>query len=269
MYKIGAVLENDKARVALYDSEYKPCLKREGTAAELCALCLSVIVDGGVTPAEVAYVGLACDGQQDIAALEASVGIKCLSAPLMGARALGEAYMENDLPFLVMLKIDDRVESGIVVDKKLYPAPNGAGADIGAMVVNVGGYECSCGRRGCFEAYVSRAGLVRIASEAGVQGAKVLTHRELYGMNTPEAERAKKLYAEYMAGGLTNLINLFQPNELVLEGAFVEAGEALMGPVMDIVLREQYTRGMPQQCNVRFARDAAETELLGAALLGR
>ena len=86
-------------------------------------------------------------------------------------------------------------------------------------------------------------------------------------MTTPEAERAKEMYVNYLASGITNIINLFQPNELVLEGSLTEAGDKLLKPTMDIVLREQYTRSLSTKCNVRFASVKEDTTLLGAALL--
>ena len=83
-----------------------------------------------------------------------------------------------------------------------------------------------------------------------------------------KAETAKKLYVDYLASGITNIINLFQPNELVLDGPFTKVGDALMNPMMDIILREQYSRNMPNKCNVRFTNNE-DTALIGAALLAR
>ena len=73
----------------------------------------------------------------------------------------------------------------------------------------------------------------------------------------------------YLAGGLTDIINLFQPNELLLEDPLAEAGDTLMEPLMEIILREQYTHSMPNKYRVRCAAVGEETALLGAALLGR
>ena len=88
-------------------------------------------------------------------------------------------------------------------------------------------------------------------------------------MNTPSAEQAKETYVKYLAGGITNLINLFQLREFVIEGSLVEAGDKLMTPMMDIILRDQFTHNMPNKCNVRFSENAEDTALIGAALLGR
>lgn len=268
MYIIGTVIEKDQAKVALYNKEYKLFVKKEGAAADLSKLCQDVCSEGGIKAADVAYIGIAADcAVAD--AIEKSTGIRCIEAPLMGAKALGEAYTANDAPSLFMLKIDNTVDCGIVIEKKLFSGMDGLGGKIGHMVVDFGGYECTCGRKGCFEAYASNAGFKRIAAESGVEDTESLTPAKLFAMNTPNAERAKKLYVEYLASSITNIINLFQTNELVLEGPFTEAGDALMAPMMDIILREQYSRNMPNKCNIRFANNEEDTVLLGAALLGR
>lgn len=270
MYIISAVVEKGQSRVALYDKEYKLLLKKEGACADIEKLCLDVISEGGIKAADVDYIGVVAADFETVAAdIEKKTGIKCRGASLMSAVALGEAYLTNDVPFLVMLKIDDTVECGIIVDKKIYSNVCCFGANVAHMVIDFGKFECTCGRRGCFEAYASNSGLRRIAAEAGVSEAEAITHAKLFAMNTAEADQAKKVYVEYLASGIANIINLFQPNELVLEGPFTEAGDALMVPMMDIVLREQYTHSMPNKCNVRFSNKETDTALLGGALLGR
>jgi len=274
MYIISAVIDHEQSRVALYDRNYKLLLKKDGMPAELSKLCADVITEGGIRSADVDYVGVAVDPTAgsfaSVAAdLEKKINVKCCGASLMNAKALGEAYITDDVTSLLMIKIDDTVESGVVIDQKLYEGAHLRGGNVAHSVINYGGFECRCGKRGCFEAYASNSGLQRIAAEAGVAGAESITHAKLFDMNTPEAERAKELYVKYFAGGLTNLINLFQLQELVLEGPFTEAGDKIMKPMMDIILREQFTHDMPNKCNVRFSHKETDTALIGAALIGR
>lgn len=274
MYIISAVLEKEQSKVALYDKEYKLLLKKDGVFTDLSKLCLDTISEGGIKPADVDYIGVAIDSSLSTpdavaADIEKNIGIKCCGASLINTRALGEAYMTNDTPSLFMLKVDDTIECGIVIDKTIYSGTHPFDGRVAHMVIKFGGYECTCGRQGCFEAYASNSGLKRIAAESGVADTESLTHAKLFDMNTPSAERAKKLYVKYLASGITNIINLFQPHELVLEGPFTEAGDELMTPMMDIVLREQYSHTMPNKCNIRFSNNEADTALIGAALLGR
>lgn len=274
MYIIGAVLENSKITVALYDKKFKLLLKKDVLHDDISNACLDVISEGRIKRDDVDYIGVAVESPFntsvfDATEIEKNIGIKCYTASLISAKALGEAYTTNDTPYLFMLKIDDTIECGIVIDKKLYSGAHNLGGKVAHIVINFNGYECTCGRKGCFEAYASNSGLRRIAAESGVPGWEKLTHAKLFEMNSPSADRAKKLYVDYLASGITDLINLFQPNELVLEGAFTELGDELMTPIMDIILREQYTHDTPDKCNVRFANNEVNTALIGAALLGR
>ena len=271
MYIVSAVIQNNKSRVALYDKDYKLLLKKDGASADTAKLCIDAINETKIKASDVAYIGVAVDRDPITVAtdIEKSTGIKCYGSSIISARALGEAYLANDVLDLCLLKIDETIECGIVIDKKMYAGEGQLGGKVAHMIINFGGYECSCGGKGCFEAYANNAGLRRIAAESGVADSDSLTHASLFAMTTPEAEAAKKLYVEYLASGITNIINLFQPNELVLEGDFAEAGDALMTPMMDIILREQYTHGMPLKCNIRFANKEADVALIGAALLGR
>jgi len=188
---------------------------------------------------------------------------------LMSAKALGEAYVADDVDSLFLLNIEDTVDCGVVIDKKLYSGTHLRGGNVAHTVISFGGFECACGNRGCFQAYACNAGLRRIAAEAGVEGAETITHKELFDKTTPSAEQAKETYVKFLAGGITNLINLFQLREFVIEGSLTEAGDKLMKPMMDLILREQFTHNMPNKCNVRFSGKAENTALLGAALLGR
>ena len=272
MYIISAVIEKERTAVALLDKEYKLCLKKEGVRADLVTLCSEVISESGINAADVLYAGVAVDGSvgchsKAASELEKSTGIKCFSASLADAKALGEAYYLNDADTLVLLAVDEEIECGIVIGKKSYAGTYRNGRNVAHTVISFDGFECSCGRRGCFEAYACNSGFNRIVAEAGID--RALTHSELFAMNTPEADYAKKLYVEYLSAGITNIINLFQPRHLVLDGPFTKVGDALMAPMMDIILREQYTHSMPNKCDVRFANTDADTALIGAALLGR
>lgn len=273
MYIVSAVLENEQSRVALYNKEYKLLAQKSGSAAELSALCLDVIAEGGAKPCDVDYIGVAYDGSGCpccvASEVEKNTGIKCCADSLIGARALGEAFVANDEASLIMLKIDDTVDCGMVIDRKIYTGAHHLGGKVAHMVIDFDGYECTCGRKGCFEAYVNNKGFKRIVAEAGVEDAESMTPAKLYAMNTPAAEAAKKLYVEYLTSGITTVINLFQPHELVLEGPFTAVGDEIMEPMMEIILREQYSHGMPNKCNIRFSNTEADTALIGAALLGR
>lgn len=273
MYILSVVLEKNKCTAFLFDEAYKSVSKKVGEAEDVIKLCSEMLLENGIRPCDVDYIGVAVDDasvKPDVLLrdIEKNVGIRCIGVPFMSAKALGEAYASGDSE-LLFVKIEDCVECGIVIHNKLCPDTHQLRDRIAHMVIDAGGYECSCGRQGCFEAYVSSSGLRRIAAEAGVEGSDTVTHEKLFQMDTPEAVKARTLYVKYFAIGLTNIINLFQPSEMVLEGSFTRAGDNLMKPMMDIVLREQYSRSMPNKCNIRFSDRGVDVVGLGVALLGK
>lgn len=273
MYIIGAVLEKEQTKIALFDQEYRLLTKKVGALSNATNLCTDILSEYGIAASDVSHIGVAVESSTPsplavAANIEKALGIPCQGTSLIGARALGEAYLAR-VPSLIVLAIEDTVECGIVINEQIFAGMHPPDGNVAHMAINHGGYPCACGRQGCFEAYVSNSGLKRIAAEAGMTDTDSLTPSLLFGMNTPEAECAKELYVKYLASGITNIINLFQTNELVLEGPFTEAGDALMGPMMDIVLREQYSRDLPNKCNIRFSNKETDTSLIGAARLGR
>ncbi len=283
MHIIGVVLDCDTIKAAVYNKEYRQIAAKEtacgscskdGAVADAAELCKTLMTECGISAADVEYIGAAVAREWGCpcgvaSAIENRMGIKTAAESVVNAEALGEAYLANDESSLIVLRICDVVESGIVVDKKVYTSSARRGGEVAHMVIDLDGYECSCGRRGCFEAYASNAGLRRAAAEAGVKGAENITVTELFAMDDDAALAAQKFYAEYLANGITNVINLFQTHEMVLEGEFTKVGDALMGPIMEIVLRDQFTKLSLNKCNVRFANTDADTALMGAALICR
>ena len=127
MYILSAVIENNKSKVALYDKEYKLLSAKEGSGTDVAKLCLDILSESKIKSSDVNYAGIAADGDNDaiIAETEKALGIKCYGASVISARALGEAYLANDVLDLCLLKVDDTVECGIVIDKKITLNPNG------------------------------------------------------------------------------------------------------------------------------------------------
>ena len=278
MYILGLVVGAESIKAVVYTEEYKQVtLKESALGADVISsaeeLLRALIESEGIAPCDVKYIGVAVDSSFDISdvksKLEEAIGINTRVADIISARALGEAYLSRDKKSLVMIKIDDAVDSAIVIDKKIYAGSFGNGGKLGHMVIDAHGYDCECGLKGCFEAYVSRSGIARLLADAGVECAEKVSATELFSLTSADAEKAKKAYIYYLSCALVNIINLFQPQELVLDGDFISVGYTLLKPVMEVVLDEQYTSRSERKCNVRFPRTKEETAALGAALLGR
>lgn len=161
--------------------------------------------------------------------------------------ALGEFHFGKGKDFqnIVFVTLGTGVGGGIIVDGKMLEGKNGAGAEIGHMVISTNGHLCSCGRRGCFETYASATALIRNARVAMINNPTSLlweiakSPEKLDGIAFFEAlERKDKVatiifeqYIEDLADGLTNLANIFRPDALILGGGISYRGDILMEPL--------------------------------------
>ena len=183
----------------------------------------------------------------------------------------------------VCITLGTGVGGGIIIDGKIYAGSNFAGAEIGHTVIEVDGAQCSCGRKGCFEAYSSATGLIRMSKEAMEQfpdsimnkmadeKGKVTARTSFDAMRAGDkaAKDVVDKYIKYLAAGITNTINIFQPDVLCIGGGVCNEGDPLLLPVKELVKKEVYTRNSPKNCEIVIAKLGNDAGIIGAAFLGR
>ena len=183
----------------------------------------------------------------------------------------------------VCITLGTGVGGGIIIDGKIYSGSNFAGAEIGHTVIEVDGAQCSCGRKGCFEAYSSATGLIRMTNEAIAEHpdsimAKTADERGKVTARTSfDCMRAGDKYAKavvdkyikYLAAGITNTINIFQPDILCIGGGVCNEGDPLLLPMKELVAKEVYTRNSPKNTEIVIAKLGNDAGIIGAAFLGR
>ncbi|MGN1120994.1 MAG: ROK family protein, partial [Eubacteriales bacterium] len=171
---------------------------------------------------------------------------------------------------------------GIIIDGKVYSGFNYAGAELGHTVIEVGGLPCSCGRKGCWEAYSSATGLINMTKAKLAETKDTVMHEmvekegKVSGRTAFDAMRkgdkaAKEVvdkYIYYLAMGITNIINIFQPEVLVIGGGICNEKHYLTDPLMDIVNTEQYSRNSEKKTQIRIAELGNDAGIIGAAMLG-
>jgi len=159
----------------------------------------------------------------------------------------------------------------------------GAGGEIGHIVICEGGVPCNCGRKGCWEAYASATGLIRLTEEAMERHPESLLHtlaaehgvegRTAFQAAEQGDETALEVcadYARYLASGLVSMINILHPEAVALGGGVAAApDELLLKPVREIVARECYARHTNQVPHILRAEMGNDAGIIGAALLGR
>ena len=188
----------------------------------------------------------------------------------------------------LMITLGTGVGGGIIIDGHVYSGGlNCAGAELGHIVIVAGGRQCGCGRRGCWEAYSSATALTNMTKEKmrelELKGIPSLLFDEAKREGKVSARTAfnamrggdeygKKLvdeYIEYLAVGVANMINVFQPEVISIGGGVSNEKSFLTDPLNKIVDKEQYTRNNEVKCKVVTAALGNDAGIVGAAGLGR
>ncbi len=195
--------------------------------------------------------------------------------------ALGEAYFGagSEYDDCVMITLGTGVGSGIIAGKKLFEGNKSAGAEIGHMVICYGGEQCTCGRKGCFEAYSSATALKRdtkrameahkdskmweIGSTDNVSGRTAFDYKD----KDVYAKEVVDNYIEKLACGLANIANVFRPHVIMLGGGVSNQGDNLVIPVQKALDREIFAGEEGPACPVRIAKLGNKAGILGAAAL--
>ena len=192
--------------------------------------------------------------------------------------ALGEflAGAAKGCKSAVMITLGTGVGGGIVLDGQIYDGVNHAGAEIGHTVIVSGGGLCTCGRRGCWEAYASATALIRMGKEAAAANPDSLLNsfEKLNGLTIFQAadqgdEAAQKVidqYLFYVAEGLTNVVNVFQPEAVVIGGGICGQGERILKPIREQVAKDVFCKqvSVPQIVTATLGNAAG---IIGAAFL--
>jgi len=193
------------------------------------------------------------------------------------AAALGEVISGSakGAKSAVIITLGTGVGVGVVVDGRIFPG------EFGHMVIAYNGRECTCGRKGCFEAYSSATGLINMTKEAinknpngiladiaeregSVNGKTVF---DACDKGDLEASKVIETYTDYLACGIANLVNGLQPEVVSLGGGIAKQGERLLAPLREKVRNEVY-KGIkiPEIVNCTLGYKAG---LIGAAMAAK
>lgn len=202
------------------------------------------------------------------------------------AAALGEVLAGAAKGALnaVAVTLGTGVGGGIVLDGKLYTGLHYGGGELGHMGIFLGGRECTCGRRGCLEAYASATGLVRSTKEmmeknpqslmwqlVEENGGKVSGRTAFLaaGQNDAAGQAVVDAYIEQLGYGIASIINILAPEILVIGGGVSHEGENLLRPLVECVRPQLYVRTPENQTRIVLATLGNDAGLIGAAFLHR
>lgn len=181
----------------------------------------------------------------------------------------------------VMITLGTGVGGGVIINGRIFAGAYHGGTELGHLVIRAGGEPCSCGRRGCWEAYSSATGLIRSARRAAEQTGDSrlwqLCGGDLSRLNgkmvgeaadagDPAAVSVMEEYIQDLAIGLGNIYNIFQPEVLILGGGVSARGEKLLEPLRQLLQPEIYGGDM-SKVDIRIAALGNDAGVIGAACL--
>ncbi len=198
--------------------------------------------------------------------------------------ALGEvcAGAAKGAKSAVLFTLGTGVGGGVIQDKKIFHGPLTGGCELGHMVVKFDGEMCTCGRRGCLEAYASATALLGIAKKYATEYPESVMNEmckgDLSNMNgkipfdaaTAQDEAGKKVVEEYernLACGIANVINIFRPEKIILGGGVAAQRENLTVPLQQMVEELCFGREHGQVARIVVSELGNDAGIIGAANL--
>ena len=264
-------------------------------------VCLALCHDEKITISDVEWIGIATPGIVKSGVVVSAVNLGWTNERFgdIVAELTGRpTYVANDAnaaayaeakwgcgvgeESLIAVTLGTGVGGGIVLNGKIWEGFNGFAAELGHMVIVAGGRHCGCGLRGCLEAYCSATALVHETRrmmklypdsimwdivKGDISRIDGRTAFEASKKNDMAARQVIDDFVNYLAIGIANVINIFQPSVVCVGGGISGQGETLMRPLRE---RLKYTSFGTKDSRTRveaavFRNDAG---IIGAGLLG-
>lgn len=198
--------------------------------------------------------------------------------------ALGEAMFGTgrDYRDVIFITLGTGVGGGVIIDNKLFEGYLSKGAELGHMVIVTDGELCGCGRRGCMEAYCSATALIRDTKRAmekdknsamwqfvggNIDKVDGRTAFECSKTGDKSARCVIENYIKYLGEGLSNFINIFRPQAIILGGGVCAQGDYLVGPVQRYTDEHTYGGDIAPRTLILTATLGNDAGLVGAASL--
>lgn len=313
MYKLGIDLGGTNIAAGVVNEKFEIIGKgkvktnaprsAEEIADDMVKAAKEALADAGLTLADIDSCGVGSPGSidSDAGVVTYANNLKFENVPLaklLSDRLGMKIYLENDAnaaafgEFMagagkgtkdfIAITLGTGVGGGIVIDKKLYSGFNHAGGELGHIVMNFDGEMCSCGRRGCFEAYASATALIRQTKAAMEENKDSIMWKicdgdlkNVNGLTAFDAMRADDKagkavvdeYIRYLSIGITNIVNIFQPEKLCIGGGVSKEGDTLIKPVREFLENADYARNMKNRTTVVTAQLGNDAGIIGAAFL--
>ena len=311
-YCIGIDLGGTNIAVGLLELDSKQIISKKSTktlaprsfesiAEDMVKLCHSVTSESGVKLSDVEWIGIGAPGvvKNDVIVVAPNLDWHNVSlADILKEKTGIPTYVANDAnaaayaeyvwgcgvgaSSLVAFTLGTGVGGGIVIDGKIWEGINGFAAEIGHMIVEEGGRQCGCGKRGCIEAYCSASAIVKEAKRA----MKLYPDSRLWTLAGGDIERMNGYYPfvagregdfaatevvdtfiNYLAIGISNIINILQPEVVCIGGGVSGEGDNILIPLRNRVKYLSFGTDT-SRTRIEIAKYKNDAGIIGAGLLG-
>lgn len=277
--KISTALVDGDGKIIAQD--YRETLAAEGpdTVIErMLDAARDIIADTGMSPSQVAAVGIGAPGPLDIDAgvvisppnlpgwdriplkqiIEDGLGITAFLENDANAAALGEHRFGagQGADHMIYVTVSTGIGGGLILDGKLYHGANGMAGEIGHMTLIPDGPRCNCGNYGCVESLASGTAIARQARKRVIYGvptliadlaqgdpdlitAKMVTEAAAQG--DAEAQEIIAEAMEHLGIAMASLVNAFNPQLIVIGGGLTNIGEQLFEPVRHVIAQRAFS----------------------------
>lgn len=316
MYYLGIDLGGTNIAAGVVDEQYQivarakcptqtPCSQAEMTD-QLAQAAMEALGNAGLAVEDVPWIGVgspgSIDNQKGIVGFAGNLGLH--NYPLtdqLGARLHAKVLLENDANAAafgeykagalqgaesgIAITLGTGIGGGIILGGKIYTGCNGAAGELGHIVIQMDGRPCTCGRRGCWEAYASATGLINTTKEmlqqlddkqsplwklcdGDLTNVNGRTAFDAMRAGDPAGQQVVDTYIRQLASGLADVVNIFQPNLICIGGGICHEGDTLLNPLRKLVREEAFEVPGGILPELRIAQLGNDAGIIGAALLG-
>lgn len=274
----------------------------EKVADRMAECARQALANANLTMDDVESIGIGTPGSVDpnTGMIIYANNLNFLNTPMrqyLEARTGKKIYLENDANVAaygevlagaakgyndaIVITLGTGVGGGIIIDGKIYSGFNHFGGELGHAVIVKGGRQCTCGRKGCLEAYSSATALIKMTQEAMEANkdsklwevAKTLeevngkTAFDAMRLGDPVVAEVVNQYIQYLGCGLANYVNIFQPEILLIGGGISKEGETLLAPLREILKEETYGISGVKSTTLKTCALGNDAGTIGAAFL--
>lgn len=314
-YYIGIDLGGTKIAAAVIDENYNilashkvPTLARrsfEEIVADMASAAFHCLEKSGLDIKDIEHVGVGVPSTINpktrnmvyannlnwidsdvLGELEKHIKIPAFIANDADCAAYGEALAgaAKEYNNVMMLTLGTGVGGGIIFNKKIFTGGDGHGCEPGHTIIAMDGVNCTCGKKGCLEAYASVTALIRNTICAMAADPSSAMHEmcnndmsKVCGRTAFDAAKmgdkagleVVKDYIHYLALGISSFITLLRPEVIILGGGISNEGDYLLKPLREEVYKTVYAANLMPQTPIIKATMGNDAGLVGAAFLGK